>query len=74
MIPTPHLSLPIPALAETLHNKLHQIKVGVQAVVERTDARVEEARAEVTAALEIERVGREQEAQARANAEKELGE
>lgn len=73
MIPTPHLTLTVPELASPLYNKLYQIRVGVQALVDTTEERVEAARTELEDQLETERREREAEEQRRSEAEKELG-
>ncbi|ORY88107.1 hypothetical protein BCR35DRAFT_351231 [Leucosporidium creatinivorum] len=74
MIPTPHLTLTVPELASPLYNKLYQIRVGVQALVDTTEERIEAARAELEDQLETERREREEEEQRRSKAEKELEE
>lgn len=74
MIPTPHLTLTVPELASPLYNKLYQIRVGVQALVDTAESRVEAARAELEGQLETERKEREEEEQRRTEAEQELRE
>lgn len=73
LIPNPHLTLTVSELASPLYNKLYQIRVGVQALVDTTEQRVEAARAELADQLETERKEREDEEQRRSEAEKELG-
>jgi hypothetical protein len=74
LIPTPHLTVSVPELAEPLHNKLYQIRLGVQSIIDNTDSRIEAVRAEMVDALEEERMGREEEQKGRTEAERELGE
>lgn len=64
----------MPELSAPLYNKLYQIRVGVQALVDTTELRIEAARAELSEQLDTERKEREEEEKRRTEAEKELGE
>lgn len=74
LIPAPHQVLSVTELAGPVHNKLYRIRMGVQSVVTRAEARLEAVQTELAQQVEEERVQREEEMQGRAEAEQELGE
>ncbi|GAA5968811.1 hypothetical protein JCM11641_000740 [Rhodosporidiobolus odoratus] len=47
VVPTPHLSLPVPALTSPLHRKLYAIRLGLSSLASSTTSRLETLRSEL---------------------------
>ncbi|GAA5928069.1 hypothetical protein JCM1841_005897 [Sporobolomyces salmonicolor] len=74
LIPTPFLSLPVPALTSPLHTKLYAIRLAVASLSSAATRKVERVRDELEGRLEMEREKGEEERRAREQAEAELAE
>ncbi|GAA5873923.1 hypothetical protein JCM1840_000232 [Sporobolomyces johnsonii] len=72
LIPTPFLSLPVPALTSPLHTKLYAIRLAVASLSSTATRKVERVRDELEGRLEEEREKGEEEKRAREEAEAEL--
>ncbi|GAA5849738.1 hypothetical protein JCM8547_000549 [Rhodosporidiobolus lusitaniae] len=74
LIPTPHLSLPVPTLVTPLHRKLYGIRLALSTLSSSSASRLSSARAELNAEIDELREQLEHADKAREEAEKELGE